>query len=138
MSPGSSFANQWESISNLQRMYPAGPGSQQMGASTFDPSTLGASTGFDTSTGSSFLKNVGSWMGSNPMKVAGLGLGLWDQINKSKQLSQNKAYMEDVRGAMAFDQADVNRRWDLTMKDYESRQARDAKFDKSQALQTPA
>jgi len=79
---------------------------------------------------------VGDWMGNNPMKVAGLGLGLWDQYNKSEQLDQNKQYMGNVQNAMRFDQADVNRRWDLTMKDYNSRIARDDKFDNSQRLPT--
>jgi hypothetical protein len=132
MSPGNSYVNQWSDLQDLQRKFPAGPES-----STFDPKTLGQSTGFETPfSWSGAAGKVGDWMGNNPMKVAGLGLGLWDQINKSKQLSQNEAYMGDVRNAMQFDQADVNRRWDLTMKDYNSRQARDAKFDNSQRLPT--
>jgi len=76
------------------------------------------------------------WIGDNPMKAAGIGLDLWKQINQNRALSQNKAYMDDVRKAMAFDQADVNRRWDLTMKDYNRRVDLDDKFLESQKLPT--
>ena len=80
------------------------------------------------------FSKMGNWMGDNPMKAAGIGLGLWEQYNIRQQQAQNKEYMQDVRGAMEFDQADVNRRWDLTMKDWEARNLRDAGFDHAQRL----
>tara|TARA_Y100000590_G_scaffold218648_1_gene247675 strand:+ start:32062 stop:32943 length:882 start_codon:yes stop_codon:yes gene_type:complete len=84
----------------------------------------------------SIWSGIKEWTGKNPMKAAGIGLDLWKQINQNRALSQNKAYMDDVRKAMAFDQADVNRRWDLTMKDYNRRVALDDKFLESQKLPT--
>jgi len=68
------------------------------------------------------LSKIGNYIGDNPMDVANLGLNIWGQVNKNKALNQNEQYLGDVRKAMEFDQADVNRRWDLAMGDYKVRQ----------------
>ena len=106
------------------------PGLEQMksfGSGLIDPSMYEPKSWIDK--GKDFLLK-------NPMKAAGIGLDLWKQINQNKSLAQNKAYMDNVRQAMAFDQADVNRRWDLTMKDYNRRVDLDDKFLESQKLPT--
>ena len=52
------------------------------------------------------------------MDAAKIGLGIWGGIQKQQAMGQQQQYLDDVRKAMVFDQADVNRRWDLAMGDY--------------------
>jgi hypothetical protein len=92
-------------LGEFQRRFPAGPESNAPPLSK--PGMLG---------------KIGSWIGDNPMDVANLGLRLWGGMQQNRAMDQNEQYLSDVRKAMEFDQADVNRRWDLAMGDYKVRQ----------------
>lgn len=98
-------------LAEMQRRFPAGPES-----STFDPSTLGGGSK------PGMLSKAGEWLGDNAMDVANMGLKLWGGIQQNRAMDQNEQYLGDVRKAMLFDQADVDRRWDLAMGDYKVRQ----------------
>ena len=92
-------------LGEFQKRFPAGPESSTPPSSK--PGMLG---------------KIGNWIGDNPMDVANLGLRLWGGIQQNRAMDQNEQYLGDVRKAMLFDQADVNRRWDLAMGDYKVRQ----------------
>ena len=68
------------------------------------------------------LSKAGSWLSDNAMDIGNMGLKLWGGIQKNRAMDQQDRYLDDVRKAMLFDQADVDRRWDLAMGDYKVRQ----------------
>ena len=81
------------------------------------------------------LSKMGSWMGDHPMDAAKIGLGIWGGIQKQQAMGQQQQYLDDVRAAMAFDQADVDRRWDLAMGDYRVREEDQNQFRASQGME---
>ena len=97
-------------IWKLQQQYPAGPQSNQ-----FNLNTLGQSTGFGGRNNilGDTLKDLGGVGGAADLFLKG-----WGAYNQNRALNQQDQYLGDVRKAMQFDQADVNRRWDLAMGDY--------------------
>jgi hypothetical protein len=93
-------------------------GDFQFGSNNKQPWYTGKSSERDALKQPGMLSKIGDYIGDNPMDVANLGLNIWGAYNQNKALGQNQQYLDDVRKAMVFDQADVNRRWDLAMGDY--------------------
>jgi len=112
------------------------PGSSRPGQLTWTPSGVGLPGEEPKSGWGNLFGGAWDWMKSKPLDAAKIGLGILNYGQRDRQLDQWDDYQDDVRAQMAFDQKDVDRRWDLTMKDWESRQARDAAFDHSQRLAT--
>jgi len=75
------------------------------------------------------------WAGDHPMDAAKIGLGIWGGIQKQQAMGQQQQYLDDVRAAMAFDQADVDRRWNLAMGDYRVREEDQNQFRASQGME---
>tara|TARA_R110002020_G_scaffold14753_1_gene52532 strand:- start:16348 stop:16863 length:516 start_codon:yes stop_codon:yes gene_type:complete len=117
-------------IWKLQRQFPAMPES-----STFNPNTLGQSTKDTPPPPPGMMNKIGTWMGDHPMDAAKIGLGIWGGIQKQQAMGQQQQYLDDVRAAMAFDQADVDRRWNLAMGDYRVREEDQNQFRASQGME---
>lgn len=81
------------------------------------------------------MSKIGTWMGDHPMDAAKIGLGIWGGIQKQQAMGQQQQYLDDVRAAMAFDQADVDRRWNLAMGDYRVREEDQNQFRASQGME---
>ena len=113
---------------NLQQRFPA-----MAESNTFNPNTLGQSTGFGNNGG--MFGDIKSWIGNHPLDAANIGLNIWGGIQKQQALGQQQQYLDDVRQAMAFDQADVDRRWDLAMGDYRVREEDQNQFRASQGME---
>jgi len=115
----------------LSRMSQSGiyPGGFNQSSMNPNPGSFGNSSGM--------LGKIGNYIGDNPMDVANLGLNIWGQVNQNKALNQNEQYLGDVRKAMEFDQADVNRRWDLAMGDYKVRQEDQNQTRTAQGMKNP-
>ena len=52
-----------------------------------------------------------------------------------RALDQQQQYMDQVNKAMLFDQADVDRRWNLAMGDYRVREEDQNQFRTSQGME---
>jgi hypothetical protein len=97
-------------IWKLQQQYPAGPQSNQ-----FNLNTLGQSTGFGGS--NNMLEDTLESLGG-AKAAANMFLKGWGAYNQHVGNKQNQQYLDSVDKAMVFDQADVNRRWNLGLADY--------------------
>ena len=78
---------------------------------------------------------AGDWIGGHPLDAAKIGLSLWRGVQQNRALDQQDEYLKDVRKAMAFDQADVDRRWNLAMGDYRVREEDQNQFRASQGME---
>tara|TARA_Y100001963_G_C6672016_1_gene395555 strand:+ start:175 stop:927 length:753 start_codon:yes stop_codon:yes gene_type:complete len=81
-----------------------------------------------------FLEGLGSWASGHPLEAAKVGLGIWQGIQTNRSLDQQDDYLKDVRQAMAFDQADVDRRWNLAMGDYRVREEDQNQYRTAQGM----
>jgi len=107
---------------------------QRFDISKFGPKAPGADAP-NTGKTTGVLGKLGTWAGDHAMDVANLGLNIWGGIQKNKALDQQDQYLKDVRQAMAFDQADVNRRWNLAMGDYRVREEDQNQYRTAQGME---